>query len=366
MSELFKELLISYGLIPDHYVVKNFGQGHIHETFLVDPINMESPPLILQRINTQVFKNVDMLMHNLELVCAHIAYKNRKSGLDPAKSGILLLEAEEGKSYIGSEKAGFWRMFWYIQKQQSFDIAPDTNIAYEGGRAISNFQSLLLDLGADLIKDTIPDFHNLRFRYSQFEEALGNAKKVKLEKASELIASSQMNFLRIVRILERSEEGNVPLRICHNDTKFNNILFNEEARATCMIDLDTVMKGYSWFDFGDALRTCASSADEEEKDLNNIELKMDVFKAFTEGYLSIAIGYLNKEEIDMLHLAPSYFSYMQGLRFLTDFLNGNFYYKTKFPDDNYFRAAAQYRLLEHMSKAENKMREIVQSIAAYS
>jgi hypothetical protein len=356
------ELLISYGLDPKSISVSILGKGHIHDTYLLENIKNESPPLILQGINTKVFRNVPLLMKNLELISAHIAYKNRKFGHNPAKRGIFLLEAEEGKSWIGSEESGYWRLFWYIQDQQTFDTAPNPEIAYEGGKAIGEFQAMLQDMNPEFIGDTIPNFHNLRLRYQQFEDSLSQSTEEKRAKAGELIDISKASYLKQVKILEECENYKIPMRLTHNDPKFNNILFDLQAKANCMIDLDTVMKGYTWFDFGDALRTCASSADEDEREIEKIVFRMDIFEGFTKGFLSEVIAFLSNDEIKLLHRAPAYFTFMQGLRFLTDYLNGNIYYKVKEGEDNYYRTVGQYHLMKCMSDNEEAMAGIIETI----
>lgn len=363
MDQLFTDLLTSFGLSPETCMVNPLGKGHIHDTYLVDQCGDRHPPLILQRINTYVFKDVELLMHNMEIITAHIAFKNRKAGKDPAKNGILLLEAEEGKSYIGNDQAGYWRMFWYIEGQDSFEVAETPAIAFEGGKAIAKFQLMLTDLEPDRIGDTIPKFHDLRGRVDQFNEALSVADPEKLKRGAELIQVSKDNMESALELMRLTEEGDVPVRLTHNDTKFNNILFNSDKAVTCMIDLDTVMKGYSWFDFGDALRTCASTAPEDEPDTRKIGFRPEVFEGFARGYVSEAAAFLTVTEISLLHRAPLYFAFMQGLRFLTDFLNGDVYYKTSHPEHNLERARAQYALMERMKDQSDFMEKVIKNAA---
>ncbi len=364
MEQLFKELLTAYGLDAATARIQTLGSGHIHDTYLVDRSDSNNPPLVLQRMNQTVFTDIGLLMHNLELITAHIAYKNRKAGKDPAKSGLLLLEAEEGRSWIGNENSGYWRMFWFIEDQVTYDIAETGSIAYEGGKAIAHFQSMLTDLDSDSIGDTIPHFHDLGRRMQQFEEAVTGAAEQRLKKAGELIGFTRDLFPSIIALYDLSKQKNFARRLVHNDTKFNNILFSKEGRATCMIDLDTVMKGYSWFDFGDALRTCASSAPEDEGDPSRIGFRMDIFREFTKGFLSEAHSYLAESEIAELHRAPAAFTFMQGLRFLTDYLNGDVYYKTESEEDNYRRTVAQYTMMQRMREREREMAAIIEQAVA--
>ncbi len=346
---------------PDECELNPFGTGHIHDTYRVDHKMEGVPPLILQRMNHFVFKNIPVLMRNMELVTEHISIKNKELGLDPEKNGIVLYYTPDGLSWIGDDEMGYWRFLCLIEDQIAFEIAEDADVAFEGGVAIAQFQSQLTDLDPESIKDTIPEFLNLRGRMKQFEDSLKGASEERLKNAESLIQIANDQAAAALELYDISEKGDVPVRITHNDTKFNNILYNQEKKVTCMIDLDTVMKGYSWYDFGDALRTCASTAPEDEPDVSKIGFKIDVFKGFAEGYLSVAKSYLTKDELSILHRAPGVFTYMQGVRFLTDYLNKDVYYKTAFSEHNFERARAQFALMKCQLDQESKMEEIVQS-----
>jgi Ser/Thr protein kinase RdoA (MazF antagonist) len=363
MEQLINELLTAYGLDPGSMVVRPMGQGHIHDTYLVEHKDDPGPPLILQKMNNFVFRDIPVLMKNMELVSEHIAFKNRKAGKDPAKHGILLLEAEEGKSYIGNDESGYWRMFWYIEDQKTYDFAENESIAFEGGKAIAHFQAMLTDLDPDKIGDTIPDFHHLDARVQQLQEAIGNAPEERLEKAGHMIELAEKHLGPVAALYKASREGDVPVRITHNDTKFNNILFNQDDTVTCMIDLDTVMKGYAWFDFADALRTCASKVTEEEPDMSKVGFNINIYRAFARGYLSEAHTFLTRDEIALLHAAPLAFTYIQAIRFLADYLNGDIYYKTSRKDQNLTRTANQFTLMHSILDQQEEMKKIVAEIS---
>lgn len=362
MEQVIEELLEAYGLDPASMKVRPMGQGHIHDTYLVEHREDPGPPLILQKMNNYVFKDIPVLMKNMELVSEHIAFKNRKAGMDPAKNGILLLEAEEGKSYIGNEASGYWRMFWFIEDQKSYDIAENEKIAYEGGKAIAHFQYMLTDLDPDKIGDTIPDFHNLEARVSQLKEAIAKASPERKKKAAGMIGQADKHLAPVADLYEASREKDVPVRITHNDTKFNNILFSRDDMVTCMIDLDTVMKGYAWFDFADALRTCASLSTEEETDMGKVGFDIGVFRAFSRGYLSEAQSFLTEDEKALLHVAPLAFTYIQAIRFLADYLNGDVYYKTSREDQNLTRAENQFTLMHSIMDQQEEMKKIIVSL----
>ena len=362
MEQLIKELLTAYGFAPSSMKVTPIRQGRIHDSYLVEHIDAPGPPLVLQKMNHHVFRDIPGLMKNMELVSEHIAFKNRKAGKDPARNGILLVEAEGGKSYVGNDESGYWRMFWFIEDQKSYEIASNENTAFEGGKAIAHFQAMLTDLDQERITDTIPGFHNLDTRVSQLKEAVARAPAERLKKAGALIGLAEKYVVPVAKLYAASREGDVPVRITHNDTKFNNILFSREDKVTCLIDLDTVMKGYAWFDFADALRTCASLATEEETDMEKIGFDIAIFRAFTKGYLSEAHRFLTNEEEALLHLAPMAFTYIQAIRFLTDYLDGDVYYTTGRKDQNLTRTANQFTLLQSILRQQEEMKRIVKDV----
>jgi len=364
MEQLIEELLTSYGLDPAVLEVRPMGQGHIHDTYLVEHRDDPGPPLMLQKMNNYVFRDIPVLMRNMELVSEHIAFKNRRAGKDPARNGILLLEAEGGRSYIGNDESGYWRMFWFIEDQKSYEIAENEKIAFEGGKAIAHFQSMLTDLDPGKIGDTIPEFHQLDARVQQLKQAIENAPADRLAEAGPMIGLAEKHLAPVAALYEASREGDVPVRITHNDTKFNNILFGQDDSVTCMIDLDTVMKGYAWFDFADALRTCASRTTEEESDMRRVGFNISIYRAFAKGYLSEAHMFLTDDEKALLHAAPMAFAYIQAIRFLADYLNGDVYYKTSRKDQNLTRTENQFTLMRSILDQQEEMKKIITELSA--
>ncbi len=346
MEPIVHKVLESFGINSEECQVSAFGSGHIHDTYRVDQQVEGEPALILQKMNHFVFKDIPVLMQNMELVTENISRKNQAANLNPKENGIVLYYTPDGKSWIGDDEMGYWRMLYLIEEQIAFEQAEDADVAYEGGVAIARFQSQLSDLDPEKIQDTIPEFLDLRGRMNQFEESLKRASKERLKKAEKLIRIAKDQAEAALEVYDISENGDVPVRITHNDTKFNNILYNKNRKVTCMIDLDTVMKGYSWYDFGDALRTCASTAPEDEPDISKIGFNIDIFRGFANGFLSIARDYLTKDELSILHRAPGVFTYMQGVRFLSDYLDDDAYYKTAYPEHNFVRARAQFALMK--------------------
>ncbi|HKK64056.1 MAG TPA: phosphotransferase, partial [Bacteroidales bacterium] len=258
--------------------------------------------------------------------------------------------------------------YWYIEDQVVFDVVPDSDVAFEGGAAIGSFQGMLTDLDASLISDSIPGFHDLQFRIGQFREAMEHGDNERIEYSSSLAEKIMHHQVDMLHVYERSRLNNLPVRITHNDAKFNNILFhnsksadNPGFKANCLIDLDTVMKGYAWFDFGDALRTAGSTASEDEKRLRAIDFRLDIFEGFTKGYFQKGRDFLTNDEVELMHRAPAVFAYNQSMRFLTDYMTNDKYYKTNSKDHNYHRAMAQFRLMEKILEKQQVMKKIVDS-----
>mgnify|MGYP001031530845 CR=1 FL=1 len=355
-------LLKAYGLDPGDVQLSPMGSGHIHDTYRVD---RTGPTLVLQRMNNHVFRDIPLLMRNLEIISSHIADKNRRAGRSPAEHGILLIEAEGGRSWIGDDETGFWRMFWYIEDQASFEIAEDRTLAYEGGRGIAHFQGMLEDLDPWRIGESIPGFHDFGIRLEKFEQAVKKASSVRRDEATDEIRYTWDHVAHVEALYKTSAMENIPLRLTHNDTKFNNMLFGPSGQVTCLIDLDTVMPGYCWYDFGDALRTSASMVPEEERDLSGVGFRTDIFESFSKGYLEEA-GFLTDDEISVLHRAPHAFAFMQGMRFLTDYLEGDVYYKTDRSGHNLDRTRNQYALASEMLSLEEKLGQIIAALSEKS
>jgi len=358
MEPGFEELLTAFGLDPGDVGITPVGTGHIHDTYLVE---RSGPPLMLQRMNHHVFRDIPLLMRNLEIVTGHIADRNRQEGKNPAEHGILLIEADGGRSWIEDSESGYWRMFWYIENQVSYEVASTTRIAEEGGKGVAHFQEMLSDLEPGQIGESIPGFHDFGMRMEKFERSLQNGSRERLEQAAEMISYTRANADHVADLYKVSADGGVPLRLTHNDTKFNNMLFDASGKVTCLIDLDTVMPGYAWFDFGDAMRTSASRATEEETDLSKVGFRAEIFEAFARGYLGEA-KFLTDQEADVLHRAPHAFAFMQGLRFLTDYLENDAYYKTGSPNHNLERTRNQYVLAGEILKQEEGLRSVIRSL----
>jgi Ser/Thr protein kinase RdoA (MazF antagonist) len=337
-----------------------FGSGHIHDTFLVETLEKDKDSYILQRLNNRIFKNIPELQENIERVTTHIKKKLLLiPGADVKRECLTVIMAKNGKSWVEDDDGSFWRMFIYIPDHRSYDIVDTPDKAIEGGKAIGRFQALLVDLPGKPLHETIPYFHDIEKRLDTFNSTV---KSDRVNRASS--ASKEINFVlkrseEMKIILRLGKEGKIPLRITHNDTKFNNILLDENDKALCIIDLDTVMPGYVHYDFGDVIRTAANTAAEDEKELSKIRMDIGLFKAFSEGYLSETNDTLNDVEKEYLAFAPRLLTYTMAVRFLTDYLDGDIYYKIHHEHHNLQRAKAQLKLIESMEEQYLAMQNII-------
>lgn len=341
-----------------------YGTGHIHDTYRLQNADSALPDYLLQRINHQVFRQVPELMANLERVTAHIRQKTAHLSMsDSIQQVLTLIPAKEGTTYIEQE-GHFWRMFVFIKNARSYDQVQNIKQACQAGKAFGKFQSLLSDLPAHALHETIPDFHNVKFRLDQFRQALENDSAGRMKEVSEEIRFIEQRAEEMTLLLKLGQAGKIPVRITHNDTKFNNVLLDSYDRAVCVIDLDTVMPGFAAYDFGDSIRTLASTAAEDEKDLNCIDLDLRLFEAYATGYLEETYSFLTPEEVNSLAFGCKVLTYLMALRFLTDYINGDTYYKIHFPGHNLQRARAQSRLLGRMETNYTGMQQIIKNLAS--
>lgn len=338
----------------------SYGSGHIHDTFRVVTSEKDKDDYILQRLNNKVFRNIPQLQENIERVTNHIHRKLLKvPGADIKRECLTMIHAEDGKTWMEDEDGNFWRMFVFIANHRVYDIVETTDKAFEGGKAIGRFQALLTDLPGKSLHETIPSFHDVEKRIDNFMNTL---KKDPAGRVKETVRETDFILKRAddMRIIQKlGRDGKIPVRITHNDTKFNNILFDETGKSLCIIDLDTVMPGYFNSDFGDAIRTGTNIAAEDEIDLSKIKMDIDLFEAYAKGYLSETNNTLNAIEKEYLAFAPLLMTYEQALRFLTDYVDGDKYYRIHHVNHNIQRTRAQIRLLESMEEQYSEMQKII-------
>ena len=329
-----------------------FGNGHINDTYRVCNGSSQEQDYLLQRINHQVFPQVKELMNNIQIVTEHI---NSKA---PGTTLSLIL-TKEGKNYFQSHPNQYWRMFVFHNDLISFDVAKTLDQIYEGGKAFGQFLFQLSDLPAQNLFPIIPNFHNVLFRIQNLKRAIELNSRNRKKQAKELInyALSVSNQLAIIEKL--GKEGQIPLRVTHNDTKFNNLLLDNNGKGRCVIDLETVMPGYVHYDFGDGIRTTITTADEDESDLSLIQADLERFRAFAQGYLESTSSILTPIELQYLPLSGALLSYLMGIRFLTDFLQGDIYYKIKHPNHNFQRARAQLNLTQKIVDRQQDLKRCI-------
>jgi serine/threonine protein kinase len=340
------------------------GSGHINDTY---KIRTENPGLsyVLQRINTSVFKDIPGLMKNIGMVTQHIENKIISGHPDASSFSILRLIPTTSENLILIDNRGnYWRLYNFIERTKSFDIAENQEMAYKGGRAFGLFQYLTSDISIETLIETIPFFHDIDKRLGIFQEVIHKDHENRVKGLSREIIFVKNREEEMKTILNLVKEKKIPLRVTHNDTKFNNILFDQNKNAVCIIDLDTVMPGTVLYDFGDAIRTGTNKTSEEEKDLKKVTIDLGLFEAYTSGYLEKAGRFLNQQEISYLAFSAKFMTYIIGLRFLTDHIDGDHYFRIHFPGHNLQRARSQFRLLETMEEKFEQMKNIVERIVS--
>lgn len=339
--------------------IKSFGGGLINDTYKVTTKEKDQPDYILQRINHTVFQNVDMLQNNIIAVTKHIRAKLEEQNVEDIDRKVLqFIPTTEGK-YYWSDGENYWRIMIFIPDADTFETV-NPKYAKFAGKAFGDFQAMLADIPEEL-EETIPNFHNMEFRLEELDEAIKEDKKGRVEEVQYYLDEIKKRSEEMCKGEQLHREGKLPKRVCHCDTKVNNMMFDKDGSVLCVIDLDTVMPNFIFSDFGDFLRTGANTAKEDEKDLTKVSFNMDIFKSFTEGYLEGAGEFLTPIEIENLPYAAALFPYMQCVRFLTDYINGDTYYKIEYPEHNLVRTKAQFKLLESVEENMKEMKEFIAS-----
>ncbi len=340
--------------------VESLGNGLINDTYKVTTKEANKPDYVLQRINHHIFQDVDLLQHNIEVVTSHIRRKLEAAGTEDIDRKVLrFIPTPEGKTYAFDGES-YWRMMVFIPNAQTFETV-NASYSYDAGKAFGHFQAMLSDLPEEL-GETIPDFHNMEFRMKQLHEAIAADAAGRLKEVTYFIDEIEKRETYMCQAERLHREGKLPKRICHCDTKVNNMMFDENGEVLCVIDLDTVMPSFIFSDYGDFLRTAANTGAEDDKDLSNVGFNMEIFQAFTRGYLESASTFLTPLEKDLLPYAVALFPYMQCVRFLTDYLNGDTYYKIKYPDHNLVRTKAQFKLLESVEAHDAEMKAFIKTL----
>ena len=340
-----------------------YGSGHIHDTFRVETKESDKDNYILQRLNNKIFKDIPALQQNIERVTVHLRNKlSAIPGSNIKRECLILIPSREGKSWIIDNEGNFWRMYIFIVNHRSYNIVDSPDKAFEGGKAIGRFQAMLSDMPGKPLNETIPRFHDIENRLEILERKIRENPVGRVASVGEEINQYLKRGEEMKTILKLGRAGKIPLRITHNDTKFNNILLDENDKALCVIDLDTVMPGYVHYDFGDAIRTVTNTAAEDEKDLSKIRMDISLFTAYARGYLSETGKTLNQVEKDYLAFAPKLITYTIGIRFLADFIDGDNYFKIHHEFHNLQRTRAQLKLVMSMEEQYADMQKIIREL----
>jgi Ser/Thr protein kinase RdoA (MazF antagonist) len=339
------EVILNEFQAPDlDYNFEVLSNGFINDTYMVS-LNNEGR-YILQRVNTNVFSNIHALIFNLELVLPVLKSVEYQE--------VKIIKSKIGNSFFENKKGEVWRLMTFVKNSLVYNTTRNNDIAFEVGKIIGLFHELTKSIDIYKLKETLPNFHKLSFRYDQFQEAMLHANSDKILKAKKAIDFVKNN----ISVLLSIPIDELPIRTCHNDTKLNNILFNKSDKALCLIDLDTIMKGSFLYDFGDAVRTTVNSAKEDEKDLAKINFSLEMFESMVEG-LSLYGKVLTKKEKELLALGVILMPFLHGLRALTDYLENNRYYKVSYDNQNLDRCLSLFTFAHLAIKNQKNMEAII-------
>lgn len=344
---------------------ETFKIGHINETYSATyDQGGTRVRYIHQKINKRIFKNPVAVMSNIMRVTTHIRSKlEAQSARDITRRSLVAIPTRDGKPLYRSRDGEYWRTFVFVEGVQTFESVQSPGQAFQAGRAFGEFQSLLVDLPGVRLHETIPEFHNTRKRFTALQQAI---EKDHLGRAREVAAEIKFAFAHeplVDVIVNAMAKRKIPERITHNDTKFNNVMLDTlTGEAKCVVDLDTVMPGCALYDFGDMVRTTTSPTLEDERDLSKVSMHLTIFKKLAEGYFSAAASFLKPAEKDLLAFSGKLITFEIGIRFLTDFLSGDTYFRIHRPGHNLDRCRTQFRLVESIEQQEKAMQKWVDNL----
>lgn len=333
-----------------------YGNGHINDTYIIN----NAPRYILQRINSDVFTKPEEVMENIEAVTDHLRKKIAAAGGDVCRETLTLIQTDDGRSFYKADENNYFRVYRFIENAVSYDRVENPVQFYNAAKAFGKFQNMLSDFPADRLHETIKKFHDTRSRLEAFRQSVkadvrGRAKYVVPEIEFVLSRESDCGV-----IVNATADGSVPIRVTHNDTKLNNVMLDSRTgEGVCVIDLDTVMPGSLLYDFGDAVRFGASSGDEDETDLSKIYMSEELFEQFSRGFLEETASVMTDMEKELLPFSAKLMTLECGMRFLTDYLSGDTYFKIHRKDHNLDRARTQFKLVKDMEDKADTMRKIV-------
>lgn len=366
VEEIKNNVAVQFKTAGEINGIEPYGSGHINDTFRLT-CNLPEGGVkryILQKMNDDIFKNPDGLMENVMNVTSFLRRKIIAAGGDPERETLNVIPTVEGKNYLRKDKEDgsydYWRMYTFIENATSFDEVKEPQDFYNSALSFGNFQRMLADYPADTLHETIENFHNTVKRFENFKKAVeedvcGRAAEVREEIGFVLEREADTHV-----ICDALSQKRIPLRVTHNDTKLNNIMIDDETgKGLCVIDLDTVMPGSALYDYGDSIRFGASTGAEDEKNLDLVSVDLGLFDIYTKGFLEGCGGSLTKEEIELFPMGAKIMTFECGIRFLTDYLQGDVYFKIHKPEHNLDRARTQFKLVADMEAKWEEMKEIV-------
>ena len=340
--------------------IEPFGNGHINRTYAVS-VEGEKHRYILQLINHHVFQRPDQVQENILAVTSHLRKKIREEGGDPERETMRVIPARDGKPWTRDGEGQWWRVFLFVEETESRDLPDSPEVFSRCGRAFGRFQRRLEDFPAENLHETIPNFHNTPWRMEQLEDAARRDPEGRLSEVREELDFCLRRAEWAGKLTEGLKAGVLPLRVTHNDTKLNNVLLDRKTgEALCVVDLDTVMPGLLAYDFGEAIRTGASTAPEDEQNLSRIGLSLPMVRAYAGGFLAEAGAGMSPEEKKSLPWGARLMTLENGVRFLTDYLDGDHYFAVHRPRHNLERARAQLTLLKRMEECWDEMQAAVE------
>lgn len=358
--QITPEILAAFDLDTELAVEPMFN-GHINDTFRLSGKQGE---FIVQRINHYVFPSPEQIMENIAGVTSFLREKITRRGGNPDRETLTIRPTRDGSGFFLDSGGNYWRCTLYIPHTSSYESSLNSSMFREAGRAFGDFQSMLGDYPADTLHEIIPNFHNTPARFAQLMEAVRNDAAGRVKEVQAELEFAQAREKGCSLLMNLLAAGQLPLRVTHNDTKLSNVLFDDATgQAVCVIDLDTVMPGLTAFDFGDSIRAGASTAAEDEQDLSKVHFDAALFEAYAHGFLSAAGSVLTAKELSTLPDGAIWITFETGIRFLADYLNGDSYFRTAYPNHNLVRARNQFKLVEEMEQKRTAMEEIVETCA---
>lgn len=361
MSYPVQEIFEAFETYGDFVSARPYGNGHINDTFaVVSEQAGRTVRYILQRINHHVFKKPVELMDNIHRICSETHRRLEEAGVpDASRRSLTTILNREGLPYHRDSDGNFWRLYLFIEDAVGYDIVENREQAYEAAFAFGKYQELLTELPGKRLFETIPGFHDTPGRFRRFNEVLGTDSKGRRGNVGKEIDFFLSYENQVASLTDKAAAGILPERVTHNDTKLNNVLIDQEShKAVCVIDLDTSMPGLAAYDFGDLVRTSTSPVAEDEQDSSKVKLLPEMFQALAEGYLNAA-RFLTPAEVDSLIMGAKLMTYEVGIRFLTDYLEGDLYFKTAYPEHNLVRCRTQIKLIQSMEEQMQLLEDII-------